>query len=130
MLINKDISTTSVSGLLGTSYTDKVLDASQHEESHSDIRITSEVDRVYKSIKQDTTSILENGKARFDVVRDNLTDTVVWNPWREKAAAMSDFAPPDGYKNMICVEVGSVDGWQKLEGGETYEAGQVIRSLL
>ncbi len=115
---------------MGTTYIDKVLDATEHQESSSALRITSEVDRVYQSVKQDTTSILEGGKSRLDIVRDNLVDTVVWNPWREKAAGMSDFAPADGYKNMICVEVGCVNGWQKLEGGETYEAGQLIRASL
>ena len=31
---------------------------------------------------------------------------------------------------MICVEVGAVDGFQKLEPGDTYEAGQIIKALL
>jgi glucose-6-phosphate 1-epimerase len=39
---------------------------------------------------------------------------------------MPDFAPDDGYKQMICVEAGSVTGWQKLEAGETWEGGQII----
>lgn len=85
---------------------------------------------MYKKIPQSTTTVLEDGKPRFDVVRDNLEDTVVWNPWSEKAKAIGDFAPKDGFKNMICVEVGAVAGWQKLEPGETWEAGQVIKSLL
>ena len=74
--------------------------------------------------------MLEDGKPRFDVVRDNLEDTVVWNPWKEKAAAMGDFEPKDGYKEMLCVEVGSVKGWQKLEAGDGFEGGQLIKSLL
>ena len=88
------------------------------------------MDRVYKSIKQDTTSILQDGKSRLDVQRDNLVDSVVWNPWIEKAKGMSDFEPNDGYKNMICVEVGAVDGWQKLEAGDTFEGGQILKSHL
>lgn len=64
------------------------------------------------------------------MVRDNLSDTVVWNPWIEKAKAMGDFSPDDGYKNMVCVEVGTVNGWQKLEKGEVFEGGQTIKSLL
>ena len=72
---------------------------------------------------------MEAGAPRFDVVRDNLPDTVVWNPWREKAAGMGDFAPKDGFTQMVCVEVGSVDGWQKLEPGDTFEGGQLVRSL-
>lgn len=125
----KDISTVSVTGLLGATYVDKVLNATTHTDSASQLRIEGEIDRVYKRLKQDTTSVLESGKPRFDVIRDNLDDTVIWNPWSAKAAAMSDFEPKDGWTNMLCVEVGSVDGWQKLEPGDTYECGQVIRAL-
>lgn len=112
-------------------YVDKVLNATRQPGASSpDLSISSEVDRVYAKIPQSTTSIVEQGAPRFDVVRDNLEDTVVWNPWREKADAMGDFAPKDGYKHMVCVEVGQVDGWTKLEPGDTFEGGQVIKSLL
>ena len=73
---------------------------------------------------------MEDGKPKFDVIRDNLSDTVVWNPWIEKAAAMGDFSPDSGFKEMVCVEVGAVNGWQKLEKGEVFEGGQTIKSLL
>jgi len=41
---------------------------------------------------------------------------------------MSDFEPKDGYKAMIAVEVGSVQGWQKLDPGETFEGGMVAKA--
>lgn len=126
----QDISKIAINGLLGVEYVDKVLNASTHQQSDPSLAITGETDRVYASIPQDTTSIVEDGKPRFDVVRDNLTDTVVWNPWVEKAKAMGDFAPDAGYKEMLCVEVGAVKGWQKLEKGEVFEGGQTIKSLL
>lgn len=107
-----------------------MLNASTHQQSESSLHITGEIDRVYGSIPQDTTSVVEDGTSRFDVVRDNLQDTVIWNPWIEKAKAMGDFSPDDGYKNMVCVEVGAVKGWQKLEKGEVFEGGQTIKSLL
>jgi glucose-6-phosphate 1-epimerase len=66
----------------------------------------------------------------FEIVRDNLEDAVVWNPWIEKAKGMGDFSPKDGYKNMLCVEAGQVSKWVKLEAGETFEGGQVIKALL
>lgn len=94
------------------------------------MRITGEVDRVYKSIKIDTTSIVEGGQPRLDITRDNLEDTVLWNPWIEKAKGMGDFEPKDGYKKMLCVEVGAVEGWQKLEPGDTFEGGQIVKSHL
>ena len=130
MSLPKDVSKVAVTGLTGVTYVDKILDAQTSTESNAAVRITGETDRVYQSIPQDTTSIVEAGQPRYDVVRDNLEDSVVWNPWKEKAASIGDFEPKDGYKNMICVEVGSVKGWQKLEGGETFEGGQIIRSLL
>ena len=43
---------------------------------------------------------------------------------------MGDFEPNEGYKEMICVEVGAVDGWQKLEAGDTFEGGQILKSYL
>ena len=111
-------------------YIDKVLDAKEHQQSTPGLSITGEVDRVYKSIKQDITSIVQGGKPHLDITRDNLEDTVVWNPWIEKAKGMGDFEPKDGYKNMLCVEVGAVDGWQKLEPGEVFEGGQLVKSHL
>lgn len=85
---------------------------------------------MYKAIKQDTTSIVQDGKPRFDVIRENLCDSVVWNPWIEKAKGMGDFEPKDGYKNMLCVEVGAVDGWQTLAPGDVFEGGQIVKSHL
>ena len=111
-------------------YKDKVLNSTTATETHQALSIDGEVDRVYASIPQRTTTVLEAGNPRFDVVRDNLDDTVVWNPWAEKAASMGDFAPKDGFKNMLCVEVGAVNGWQKLEPGDVFEGGQIIKSLL
>ncbi|KAF2398762.1 galactose mutarotase-like protein [Trichodelitschia bisporula] len=125
-----DISQTTINGLGSETYIDKVLNATKHEQTTPSLSITGEVDRAYIGVKQDTTSVLEGGSPRFDVIRDNLSDTVVWNPWIEKAKGMGDFAPQDGYKNMLCVEVGAIDGWQKLEGGDAWEGGQLIKSLL
>jgi len=66
------------------------------------------------------------GKEVYKVMRDGLRDVVVWNPWVDKAHSMADFEPKDGYKNMICIEAGSVRDWTKLEAGEAFEGGQMI----
>ncbi|KAK8189845.1 galactose mutarotase-like domain-containing protein, partial [Phyllosticta capitalensis] len=124
----KDISKTHLTGLLGVTYTDKVLNASTATESNSKLAITGETDRVYKAIPQSTTTVIVDDKPRFDVIRDNLPDTVVWNPWKEKAAAMGDFSPDDAYKQMICVEAGAVADWTKLEAGDTWEGGVTCKS--
>ena len=71
----------------------------------------------------------EKGAAEYEVTRDMLADVVVWNPWIEKAKGMADFGPEDGYKQMICVEAGSVSAWNSLEAGDAWEGGQRIKTI-
>ena len=125
----KDISTVSLTGLEGTAYVDKVEKGQEMSASSKPITFGGETDRVYTKVEDPYTSILEDGKKRFELVRDALTDIVVWNPWIEKAEVMSDFEPKRGYKNMLCVEAGSVNRWLTLEGGDTWEGGQTIKAL-
>ena len=127
---NQDISQTKITGLAGTSYIDKTQNAKVFTSTSPDLSFFGPVDRVYRSLPQDTTSIVVAGRPRLDVVRDNLRDTVVWNPWKEGAEAMGDFAPKDGYKRMVCVESGAVDGWIGLEAQDAFEAGQAFRARI
>lgn len=69
-------------------------------------------------------------KTLFSITREALSDVVVWNPWIEKAKSMADFGPDEAYKNMICVEAGSVSAWQSLEAGDSWEGAQSIKSRL
>lgn len=105
-----------------------MLNATKHQQTDPNLHIGGEVDRVYQDIKQDTTSIVVGGQPTIDVTRDNLGDTVIWNPWIEKTKGMGDLRPEDSYKRFVCVEVGAVDGWQKLEPGEVFEGGQIVKS--
>ncbi|KAI9791445.1 MAG: hypothetical protein M1833_001522 [Piccolia ochrophora] len=126
----QDISRTTISGLNGTTYFDKVKGASEQQETNSELPISGETDRVYSSLAADKPiTISEGGAPRLEIVRDNLEDLVVWNPWDQKAGGMSDFGPKDGWKNMVCVEAGAVSGWQKLDAGDTFEGGQVVKTL-
>ncbi len=92
--------------------------------------ISGEVDRVYTPVggPSEPVSVVESGKTTYSVVRDNLNDVTVWNPWIDKAGGIADFAPKDGYKNMICIEPGAVSGWQTLEPGDAFEGAQTINA--
>ncbi|KAK9775426.1 putative Galactose mutarotase-like domain-containing protein [Seiridium cardinale] len=122
-----DVSKVSVTGLEDAAYVDKVDGAKAKKQSGS-ISIAGEVDRVYTPAKgpSEPVVVTEGGEKKFSVVRDNLEDVVVWNPWIEKSNSIGDFEPKDGYKNMICIEAGAVKGWQKLEAGDAFEGAQVI----
>jgi glucose-6-phosphate 1-epimerase len=117
-----------VTGLENSEYIDKVtVPISTKESPAGPVTISGRTDRVYtpESAPSAPVAILEGGKKKFSIVRDNLSQVVVWNPWTE-CTSMGDFAPATGYKEMICVEAGAVKGWQKLEAGETWEGGQII----
>ncbi|KAI3324736.1 galactose mutarotase-like protein [Xylariaceae sp. AK1471] len=122
-----DITKVEVTGLEGSEYIDKVDGAKTKSQSGS-ITITGETDRVYTPAQSPTLPVVvsEGGSTAFSLVRDNLKDVVVWNPWAEKAASMGDFEPKDGFKNMICIEAGSVRGWTALEPGDVLNGAQTI----
>ena len=108
---------------------DKVA-GGEHAAAHRPIALNGETDRVYTNVEEPKVSVLESGETRFEIVRDTLRDVVVWNPWIEKAKGMADFGPKEAYKNMICVEAGSVNQWLTLEGGETWEGGVRMKAVL
>lgn len=104
------------------------MDGASTKTQSGPITFTAETDRVYTPTAPPSTPITvkQGGSQRFKVVRDNLPDVVVWNPWTDKAAGMGDFEPKDGWKRMVCVEAGSVSSWTKLEKGDVFEGAQTI----
>ncbi|PGH12469.1 hypothetical protein AJ79_04213 [Helicocarpus griseus UAMH5409] len=130
----QDVSKIRILNLKDKTYVDKVLNASTHTESSPALEITQETDRVYQSLDPKVPIVIanadDNNSPIFSVSRESLNDVVVWNPWIEKAKGMADFGPDVGYKNMICVEAGSVIGWQTLEAGDSWEGGQTVKSRL
>ncbi|KAJ5631400.1 uncharacterized protein N7484_011500 [Penicillium longicatenatum] len=128
-----DISAIRVKNLESKTYIDKTRNASSHTETSSALAITGETDRVYQNLDPSVPIIVASAaddQPLFSITREAFTDVVVWNPWIEKAKGMADFGPDEAYKNMICVEAGSVSGWQTLEAGDSWEAGQIIKSRL
>lgn len=76
---SQDISKISVSGLEPTSFIDKVGGAVTKEASGSPITFSGELDRVYTDSLAPIT-IEEGGTPKFEVLRDGMSDVVVWNP--------------------------------------------------
>ena len=109
------------------SYKDKVAGA-ESTESSDELKIDGEFDRVYKSVPGPVI-IKDSGKEIFTVEKRGLEDVVVWNP-STGASKLADFGPADGYKNMICVEAGSVSAWQTLEPGATWEGSVLAKAHL
>lgn len=62
-----------------------------------------EVDRVYMN----TPDVWTIPSANLVLRKTNLPDAVVWNPYVDKSAGMSDL-PDDGWKHFVCVEPGRI----------------------
>jgi glucose-6-phosphate 1-epimerase len=99
-----DIRQTSVSGLEATAYIDKTDGFKRKKLGNEPVRIAKETDQVHLSTK--ATCVIHDPvwQRRIIIEKAGSDSTVVWNPWIDKTKGMSDMAP-DGWQNMICVEV-------------------------
>jgi glucose-6-phosphate 1-epimerase len=99
----RDVRQARVSGLAGIEYLDKV-DALQRKKQGSEpIALTGETDRVYLNTTGDCVIDDPVGDRKLRVSKEGSATTVVWNPWVEKAKAMSDFGDEE-WPGMLCVE--------------------------
>jgi glucose-6-phosphate 1-epimerase len=115
-----DVSKISIQGLDGCDYLDKV-DASARKRQQGDVRIASEVDRVYFDKGQDVVIDDPVMQRRIRIEKRNSHSTIVWNPWVEKCQKMGDFGSDDGYLGMVCVEsANAVDDVVQVSPGETH----------
>jgi glucose-6-phosphate 1-epimerase len=96
------INNVKVSGLNGASYIDKV-DMNKTKTQCGDITISKETDRIYQNTTADC--VIEDPllKRKIRISKSGSNSTVVWNPWREKAAQLKDLADNE-YESFICIE--------------------------
>jgi glucose-6-phosphate 1-epimerase len=96
------------------------VDGFKRKTQNGDIKIRSEVDRVYLNTAEDC--VVEDGKLnrRIRVSKAGSQSTVVWNPWVEKTIQMGDLGN-DGYRGMVCVEsANAADNVLTLTPGESH----------
>lgn len=116
-----------VQGLSKLAYFDKVASAQVASDSSDAVTFNQEVDRVYKKSPAHI-EITQDGEPLYTVDASNLKDTVVWNPWTQKAEEMSDWAPKSGFHQMVCVENGVVADFNTLQPDSSWVGGIVIKA--
>jgi D-hexose-6-phosphate mutarotase len=92
-----------ITGLEGAPYLDKVEAFARKRGEDAPIAISSETDRIYPGALGAVTIVDADWRRRIVVRKSGSASTVVWNPWVDKARAMSDFGD-DEWKEMVCVE--------------------------
>nr|CAH0113622.1 unnamed protein product [Daphnia galeata] len=124
-----DVRRCQITGLQGCTFVDKVTrDGAMYQEVRDVVTINEYTDRVYQNTPQEhiITNVVSNRKMRIQ--KYNFPDTVVWNPWVEKAREIQDFGD-DEYPNMICVEAGHVSAPVILLPGTAFEASEILQVM-
>jgi len=120
------IEQTRLQGLDAIHFLDKT-DLNRRKTQQGPIVIVSETDRVYLNAKDVVE--LENHALgrRIGVAKENSLTTVVWNPWVEKAKAMSDFGDAE-WEQMVCIETSNVSDFSvELAPGQQHSMRAIVR---
>lgn len=120
-----DVSRCAVEGLAGVEYADKVRAGRRFAENRELVRFAEETDRVYVT---DRAAVLhdEGGARTVTVSKRGSAQTVVWNPWRDKARRMEDF-DDDGYRRMVCIEAANTGDFDvTLAPGDSHVLEQIV----
>ena len=107
-------------------YIDKT-DLHRTRTQFGDIVIASETDRVYLDTRDEIELEDPVLQRRVRVAKENSRNTVVWNPWTQKAHSLSDFGD-DEWVRMICVEPSNVSDFAvDLAPGQQHTMKTLIR---
>lgn len=118
-----DIRQVSVAGLEGCTYIDKVAGGKRKKQKGA-VTFGGETDRIYLGTAGCCGIIDPVMKRTILITSTGSRSTVVWNPWKEKAARMGDFGKTGGKpgeERMVCVETANAaDDVITLPPGETH----------
>lgn len=89
-----------VSPLAGA-YLDKVQAGKRFDQQQPELKFTAEVDRIYLQSADELT--VQQNKTALSIRQQGHDASVLWNPWQEKSAALTDL-PDEGYLDFVCVE--------------------------
>ena len=97
-----------VRGLDQVAYLDNV-DANRKKTQSGDVIFTGKTDNAYLDVRSAADLIDPAGRRTIRTEKENSATTVVWNPWQEGAAALSDLGD-DEWRQFACVEASNILG--------------------
>jgi glucose-6-phosphate 1-epimerase len=112
-----------IEGLGGRSYLDTVGVRAEKTQNEEKLAFKSEVDRVYFNSPPEV--VLHDRQRQVNVSTQGFPDVVVWNPWAELGATLSDLEP-EGYRHMVCIEAAAIGQPVSLAPGESWSGTQKL----
>lgn len=101
-----DVREVGIEGLANADYYD-CLDGWTRKRQNGEPTITAETDRVYVGLPARLAIRDPQWQRRLFVETRNSHSAVLWNPWIDKAARLSQFAD-DAWTGMLCIETARV----------------------
>jgi glucose-6-phosphate 1-epimerase len=114
-----DVHETTVTGLDGVTYLDKV-DGLRPKVQAGEVTITGPTDRVYLDTAATCTLHDAAGKRSIAVAKTNSNTTVVWNPWDSGAARFADMDPTEWHEFLAVETVNAAKDSVTLAPGATH----------
>lgn len=112
-------------GLNNVQFLDKT-DRNRQQTQQGPLAIVSETDRVYLNTRSAIELEDQSLRRRITVAKENSLTTVVWNPWVEKAQAMSDLGAAQ-WEQMVCIETSNVADFSvELSPGQQHSMQTII----
>lgn len=124
-----DIHRITIEGLGGAEYIDKTDAMRRKRVEGKTLSITRETDSVF--VHTTATCVVDDRvlRRRLILEKEGSRSTVVWNPWQEKAKALSDFGD-DEWRRMICIETANAgEDAVTLAPGESHQMSVRVREI-
>ena len=102
-----DAQRAAITGLEGADYLDKTEGFRRKTLPAAPFQLTAETDRVFLNTRGPHSVTDPVLGRRLAVEKSGSANTVVWNPWRDRAAAMVDLGA-ESWRSMLCVETANV----------------------
>lgn len=120
-----DIAQARLRGLQGQPEWDALADT--HASAADELQFDGEFDRVYGAAPG--LLALQDGVHRLEISQSpGWANSVVWNPGRDKCAAMADL-PADGFSHFVCVEAAQVMSPITVAAAANWQGWQRFRAL-
>lgn len=122
-----DVATARLHGLDGASFWDAVSDLQQPQRRRVQggaLAFRGETDRVYASGGR-SLRLQDGGRPLVLTQSASMPETVVWNPGAALGAQLADL-PPEGWREMLCVEAACIDTPVVLPPGHTWQGWQAL----
>ena len=121
-----DIADVRLEGLQGANRWDSLRN-DRHVEMAAALRFDAEFDSVYTAPAKPLRLVQPSGTLEI-TQSASCTETVVWNPGAALCATLPDM-PPDGYRQMLCVEAARIDEQVLLAPGAQWQCWQQFNIL-